>query len=112
MPLYEYACGDCGAFTATRPLSEYLAPQPCPGCGTAAPRALITAPAFSAVPGNVRKAHAINEQAAHAPRTSAEPAAARHKPGCGCCGVGRATAVKGRNGSTAFPAKRPWMISH
>ncbi len=113
MPVYEYACEDCGGFTAVRPMAEHRAPQPCPGCGVPAPRALLTAPAFSALPAATRQAHATNERSAHAPKTAAEYAAGkRHGPGCGCCGTGKSNAVKAPDGSKIFPAKRPWMISH
>jgi hypothetical protein len=33
--------------------------------------------------------------------------------GCGCCSTGkRGATVTGASGNKAFPAKRPWMISH
>ncbi|MCW5665236.1 MAG: zinc ribbon domain-containing protein [Piscinibacter sp.] len=40
MPLYDYACADCGPFRAFRPMSESALPQPCPRCGSAVPRRL------------------------------------------------------------------------
>jgi len=40
VPLYEYECGACGGFAATRPMSASAHPAPCPGCGGAAPRIL------------------------------------------------------------------------
>jgi putative FmdB family regulatory protein len=40
MPIYEYACGDCGDFTASRPMAESASPQDCPRCGERAPRVL------------------------------------------------------------------------
>ena len=45
MPSYDYDCQRCGPFTASRPMAEFAQPQPCPDCGTAAPRAL-TVPAI------------------------------------------------------------------
>ncbi len=111
MPLYEYACDECGGFTATNSLSRYREPQPCPGCGSMAPRALLSAPALATMPAAARVAHATNERSAHAPRTSAE-GAHRHGPGCGCSGTGKSNAVKASDGSKTFPTKRPWMISH
>jgi putative FmdB family regulatory protein len=111
MPVYEYACGDCGGFTAVRPMSQYREPQPCPGCGASAPRALLSAPAFSAMPAASRIAHATNERSAHAPRASAE-VGKRHGAGCSCCSTGKSNAVKAPDGSKMFPTKRPWMISH
>ena len=112
MPTYEYECGDCGGFSAARPMSEYLAPQPCPGCGLPAPRALLSAPAFSSVPGTVRKAHAINERSAHAPKESGKTEPHKHSASCGCGSVGKKATLRAPDGSKAFPSKRPWMISH
>ena len=111
MPLYEYACDVCGGFTASNPMSKYREPQPCPGCGLMAARALLTAPALATMPSSARVAHATNERSAHSPRTSAE-AGTRHGPGCSCCSTGKSNAVKGPDGSKTFPTKRPWMISH
>ena len=33
MPVYDYLCGRCGAFTAMRPMAECEQPNACPGCG-------------------------------------------------------------------------------
>ena len=40
MPLYTYACGDHGQFSAWGRMSESDAPQPCPSCREPAERAL------------------------------------------------------------------------
>lgn len=69
MPTYDYECADCGPFTETRPMAEFDQPQPCPDCGTPAPR-LLTAPALG---GGIQQADA-----------SAAPARA-HSGGCACC---------------------------
>lgn len=134
MPVYEYECGDCGAFTALRPMAEFEAPCPCPDCGEVAPRVMLTAPAISAMSRSSRLAHAANERSAHEPRRSSG-----HGAGCGCCS-GKSLSLKGKGarqgagagqgegarqgkgggfaasaaGSPAksFPAARPWMISH
>lgn len=111
MPTYEYACSHCGSFTAMRPMAQYREPQPCPGCGARAPRALLSAPAFTGMPAASRIAHATNERSAHAPRSSAD-VGKRHGAGCSCCSTGKSNAVKGADGSRTFPTKRPWMISH
>jgi putative FmdB family regulatory protein len=115
MPLYEYWCEDCGDFTAMRPMSEFAEPQPCPDCGTPAPRALITAPRVSGMAAASKQAHAINERSAHEPVSKeAYLERSKHGAGCSCCAPGlpkRAT-VKGKDGSKAFPTARPWMISH
>lgn len=40
MPLYTYACAEHGEFSAWNSMSRSDAPQPCPTCAAAAPRAL------------------------------------------------------------------------
>lgn len=114
MPTYEYECTDCGGFSAARPLAQYQESVACPGCGIAAPRVLLSAPAYAGMPGNVRKAHAINERAAHAPKESGKIEPHKHSAGCGCGSksIGASKTVKAPDGSKAFPSKRPWMISH
>ena len=108
MPTYEHACDDCGEFTAVRPLAQCREPQPCPSCDAPAPRVLVTPLAFAGMPAAVRQAHAVNERSAHEPKQSS-----RHAAGCSCCsGSARSAAVRSADGSKAFPAKRPWMISH
>jgi len=44
MPFYDYECGECGPFTANRPMAEFDQPNPCPACGAVARRVLLTAP--------------------------------------------------------------------
>ena len=114
MPTYDYACADCGNFSALRPMSARNEACPCPRCGTAAYRVMLSAPTLATLDSASRSAHATNERAAHAPMTSAEYATRhKHGPGCGCCGgkPSKAT-LRAPDGSKAFPAKRPWMISH
>ena len=79
MPVYDYLCAACGPFSATRPMSAYAAPALCK-CGTDAPRALLTAPAFAGMASATRHAYATNEQSANAPTQSR-----RHPASCGCC---------------------------
>lgn len=107
MPTYEYACEACGDFTALRSMAQCRDPHPCPSCGKPAARAFATAPAFAGLPAAVRRAHAVNERSANEPRS-----ASGHGAGCACCGTGKSSAVRGADGSKAFPTKRPWMISH
>ncbi len=110
MPVYDYLCDGCGPFTALRPMSEFQAPQPCDGCGAPARRAILTAPAFSAMDGGQRRAHATNERSANAPTRSL----GRHPTGCGCCKP-RSPALSAEAVAApakSFPAARPWMISH
>ncbi|KAB2318735.1 zinc ribbon domain-containing protein [Betaproteobacteria bacterium SCN1] len=114
MAIYEYCCTRCGPFEASRPMAESALPQACPACGTPAARAWITAPAFAGLPSGLKKAHALNERARHAPRlaSQSEPAK-KHGPGCSCCGGGKSKAtVTAASGEKSFPTKRPWMISH
>jgi putative FmdB family regulatory protein len=109
MPTYEYECARCGAFEAFRPAKEYREPQPCPDCGSPAPRVVLSAVAVSDMPAAARKAHAVNERSAHAPKTSAQ---LRHGRGCSCCGNGKNNTAGAASENTSFPNKRPWMISH
>lgn len=108
MPSYHYLCAACGPFEAVRPMAEFALPAPCPDCGGAAARSLA-APSFSALPGNLRQAHATNERSAHAPIRSAA-----HGPGCGCCKpvASSRSASSGTGAAKSFPGARPWMISH
>ena len=68
MPVYDYLCGRCGPFTEMRPMAECDLPSDCPDCGRQAPRAFLTAPYFSAMSAERRRAHATNERSAHAPQ--------------------------------------------
>jgi putative FmdB family regulatory protein len=95
MPVYEYLCDPCGAFARQRPLAEWAAPQPCPRCGAAAPRAVLTAPHVATTSTALRRAHARNERAAEAPR------------------LGHAARGGQRRSAHARrAARRPWMLSH
>jgi putative FmdB family regulatory protein len=112
MPTYDYSCNDCGDFSALRPMSERNDPLACPTCGEIAQRVMSSSPALASMNSLARSAHATNERAAHAPKTSAEYAAS-HGAGCSCCsGKASRSTVTARDGSKAFPGKRPWMISH
>jgi putative FmdB family regulatory protein len=112
MPVYEYLCDDCGPFTDMRPMAECAAPQDCPQCEISAPRVILTAPNFFCMPSDKKKAHAINERSAHAPKTVDEYKAS-HRAGCGCCSAKPSRLVKrSRGGAKSFPTARPWMISH
>ena len=111
MPIYEYACVDCGTFTALRPMAEYQMPGTCPYCGNPSPRAMLTAPVIAAMPAARRKAHAANEKARHEP-VLASQLEKKHGAGCSCCGVKKSAAAMTADGGKTFPSKRPWMISH
>ena len=103
MPVYDYACSDCGPFTVLRPMAQFRDPHDCPDCGAECGRAFLTAPNLASMDAGKRKAHATNERSAHAPRRSSG-----HGAGCGCCKpVSTAPAA-----AKSFPNARPWMISH
>jgi putative FmdB family regulatory protein len=129
MPVYDYECESCGPFTFMRPMAQCDRPARCPGCGSKAPRAFLTAPYF-AMPSERRRAYAANEQSANAPRLLSEMGGACDA-GCGCCaptaafqrgkaraqgrarGTSKAPAKSGaKSGAKSFPGARPWMISH
>jgi len=110
MPVYEYLCATCGPFTATRPMVEFEAPQPCQGCGSVAPRVLLTAPHLATMSSQRRLAVTANERSADTPRRSSE---IRHGSDCSCCASSSAKfAMRGKNAAKGFPTRRPWMISH
>jgi putative FmdB family regulatory protein len=111
MPVYEYACERCGPFAEIRPMAEYADPQPCPGCGSQAPRVILTAPMLATMDAGRRAAFVTNERSANEPRSSR---ATGHGPNCGCCGSGKKSrlTLHGADGSKSFPTSRPWMISH
>jgi putative FmdB family regulatory protein len=112
MPVYDYLCSDCGPFTDMRPMAECELPSDCPACGSSAPRVILTAPHFAAMPVAARKAHAANERSAHEPR-SFSSSKSSHMAGCACCsGKSSRMTRRGKDGSKSFPARRPWMISH
>lgn len=108
MPMYDYHCCGCGAFSALRPLSEYRDPMHCPSCGGEASR-VISAPNLAIMtPGN-RTAWERNERSAHEPR--------RGSCSSGSCGHTHHHA-KPDAAAAAAPIKkpsaqtRPWMLGH
>lgn len=121
MPTYEYDCLGCGGFDAIRRLSERNEPAACPACARPSQRVFASAPRLACTTAEQRRAHDTNERAQHAPRSSRDGGQGsygrlRHPSGCGCCSNGgagkRGATVTAANGAKAFPAKRPWMISH
>ena len=112
MPAYDYACTRCGPFTRVRPMADYAMPQDCPDCGMAAPRALLQVPAIGRLAAGQRRAHAMNERSADAPRlASGGPApGGAHRAGCKCCSPFAKKAAPAA--AKSFPTQRPWMISH
>ncbi|MCX8999883.1 zinc ribbon domain-containing protein [Rhizobiaceae bacterium BDR2-2] len=113
MPYYDYRCDTCGDFTELRPMSQCAEPGDCPHCGASAARVILSAPAFALMEAGRRQAFAINERAAHEPKSTRKDGL--HPPGCGCCskgGAGKSRAVYRADGAKTFPSARPWMISH
>ena len=75
---------------------------------------ILTAPNFFCMPSDRKKAIAINERSAHAPKTL-DQYKASHGAGCGCCTGKKKPArlmTKTKGGAKGFPTARPWMISH
>lgn len=110
MPMYDYACGDCGEFAVLRPLAQWRDPASCPQCGALSGRIVAGAPAVSALSSAINRAHAANERSANEPRSTRTG----HGMNCGCCGGGRSrgrTRTSG-DGAKSFAGARPWMISH
>lgn len=108
MPVYDYACAECGPFTAFRPMSAFDAPLACPDCGVDAPRAMLTAPALFGMDPVRRLAAATNERSSNEPKSSRN-----HAPGCGCCSGRKLKVPTAAAGAAkSFPKARPWMISH
>lgn len=105
MPFYDYECTACGLFSEFQPMARYQEPQPCPRCRVPSPRVVATAPAYSSVPSSTRKARAVNERSAHAPRTMA---ASYGKGEARSPNSPRAVPPAVRHP----PAKRPWMLGH
>ncbi|MDH0685162.1 FmdB family zinc ribbon protein [Achromobacter animicus] len=110
MPMYDYACADCGAFAALRRLAQWRDPAACPQCGALSDRIVGGAPAVSALSSGMNRAHAANERSANEPRSTR----AGHGMNCGCCGSGRSRGRTrtSRDGAKSFAGARPWMISH
>lgn len=112
MPMYDYHCGDCGGFSALRPLAEYREPMACPRCSATAAR-VISAPSLACMTASNRTAWERNERSAHEPR--------RGSCSSGSCGHAHHQAKPGAAASVAAkPAPitkaptraRPWMLGH
>ena len=67
MPLYSYACDDCGPFEGWSAMSEADQPACCPECSGTAPRAMAM-PRLSTMNGTLRKALARSEGTASEPK--------------------------------------------
>lgn len=101
MPLYDYACSDCGPFRDWQPMSAAGAPAACPDCGGAAPRT-ITAPFIANMNPHNRIAHQRNEKSADEPRLARKMTHDHN-----------ADAHPHRQGHAhSHSHGRPWMIGH
>ena len=107
MPLYEYHCGDCGAFTRMRNVSECSQPADCPDCGVSAKKVFPIINLRAMRPEN-RKAWERNEQSRHAP----------HVCGSGCSHGAARPKMRAQNSDRPALQKstkqnsRPWMLGH
>ncbi len=110
MPVYDYLCKRCGPFTEMRSMAESDRPRKCPGCGTKAPRAFLTAPYVASKAAQRRTAFANDERSASAPRSLKA-----HGGGCSCCSAGSMRYNKKRGESADavknFPSRGPRTIS-
>ena len=114
MPTYDYACSTCSnRFDTLRSVAMRNVDAACHSCGGSAPRVMVFSPSLALLADTTRNAFATHERARHAPKQSGDYARLKHPSGCGCCtGSKRGSTVMASDGSKAFPAKRPWMISH
>lgn len=98
MPVYEYACPNCGVFSELGLMSESSRPASCPDCATLAPR-VLSVPRLTLLSRAQRIAGDRNEKSAHEPmrlnRKTCHSGTCNHKP------VSRPRAPG-----------RPWMLGH
>ena len=111
MPIYEFACEDCGPFEAWRDHRQSGEAMSCPACGGAA-RRLFSAPGVRA-PGNPFSSAAGAERARYERAQTGQPTIGQ-APSSGrplsVLGHGHGHGrhrPRGRRG----PA-RPWMVGH
>ena len=114
MPLYEYACPDCGTFSALRKMSESQLPAHC-DCGELGTR-ILSAPRLAVMDRAQRSAHERNEKSAHEPRST-------RRSSCGCSGnhtcnssaTAKDQGSKEKGSLLQMQTKktaRPWMLGH
>lgn len=117
MPLYDYLCPSCGAFSAWGSIKDPRADAPCPSCKSPGTRT-ISAPSLRLLSDGERRARDRNEKSAHEP-------AHQRRSGCGCAGAhtcggaSKASPAKTRSDTQApgrysqtGPGARPWMLGH
>jgi putative FmdB family regulatory protein len=71
MPVYVFACHECGSFELTRPMDEASSRASCPTCQREA-RRVFTPPRFSRLAAPMRRALDTEEASAHEPRVVTE----------------------------------------
>lgn len=114
MPMYDYECDSCGAFTALKKMSESDAAQACPNCGGMSAR-VITAPTLAILGAAQRSAYERNEKSAHEPKMV-------KRSSCGCsgahtCSSSASKSVKSTSSNNGLQMQtkksaRPWMLGH
>ena len=94
MPIYDFACGECGVFEQRRSFTEASAPVTCPSCEREA-RRVYSMPNTRRVPAGLSRAMDRSEKSAYEPEVVSRP-------------VGGATSGKGHHHSHG----RPWALGH
>lgn len=107
MPLYDYACCDCGSFREWQSMSASAMPVECPACGEPAPRA-ITAPFIANMNPHNRIAHQRNEKSADEPKVIS----GKQVRNSGKKRSGAGHNHHGHHGHNHGHQGRPWMVGH
>ena len=71
MPVYVFACHECGSFELTRPMAEAGSRACCPTCQREA-RRVFTPPRLARLAAPMRRALEAEEASAHEPRVVTE----------------------------------------
>ena len=111
MPVYDFECALCGDFPVVLSISGRDKPMECPECGLEA-RRMVSAPNLALMNSGRRKAFAVNERSAHAPRVSSGHSC---NTGCGCGSKirkGRSRKTHMGVAQTTKSGARPWMLGH
>ena len=103
MPLYNYACEDCGPFTAWQPMSRAGEPADCPACARPGAR-MLSAPFCANMDPNNRVAHQRNEKSAHEPQVMSRQRLDK---------LGAKRSAGHHHGHAhSHASSRPWMVGH
>ena len=71
MPVYVFACPECGSFELARPMAEASSRACCPTCEREA-RRVFTPPRLARLAAPMRRALEREEESAHEPRVVTE----------------------------------------